>query len=65
MIEHFQCRRRPPYGWQFTFYYKQTRHRGIYHQDGRIEWRQPEEPEKESLEHAVHDLMLYHVYEDH
>ncbi|TVP83965.1 MAG: hypothetical protein EA344_07905 [Alkalicoccus sp.] len=68
MIQHFQWKERPPFGWTFTFYYKQTRHKGTYQKDGKIHWQVPEviaPDDKSFLETAVHDLMLYHIYEDH
>lgn len=68
MIEHFQWKERPPFGWSFTFFYKQTRYKGTYQKDGVIKWRIPEEineTDKKFLESSVHDLILYHIYEDH
>ncbi|TMW74032.1 DUF5342 family protein [Alteribacter natronophilus] len=56
--------------WGFEFYYRQTKHKGKYFKDGTIEWIQPgpselTEKDRTFLETCVHDLMLYHVYEDH
>lgn len=53
--------------WSFSFFYKQKRYIGTYYKDGSISWGNSiiEKPEKEFLESCVHDLMLYHVYEDH
>ncbi|UCZ54293.1 YheE family protein [Bacillus shivajii] len=54
--------------WQFSFFYKQNRFVGHYFKDGSIQWKQPGEilrEDKEFIESCVHDLMLYHVYEDH
>ncbi|SDO29751.1 DUF5342 family protein [Alkalicoccus daliensis] len=68
MIQHFQWKERPPFGWSFSFYYKQMRYKGTYQKDGVIRWHHPEDiNEKDAafLESTVHDLMLYHVYEDH
>jgi hypothetical protein len=68
LIQHFQWKESPPFGWTFSFYYKQTRLKGTYQKDGVIKWHQPEqlfEEDRLLLESAVHDLMLYHVYEDH
>ncbi|PRO64651.1 DUF5342 family protein [Alkalicoccus urumqiensis] len=67
MIQHFQWKAHRPSGWSFSFYHQGARYRGFYHRDGTIRWDQPEtRPEKaETLEGQIHDLMLYHVYEDH
>ncbi|NJP36610.1 DUF5342 family protein [Alkalicoccus luteus] len=65
MIQHFQWKEQP-FGWNFHFYYKQVRYRGTYQKDGKIIWKQPDTIADQSfLETSVHDLMLYHVYEDH
>ncbi|QKS70732.1 DUF5342 family protein [Paenalkalicoccus suaedae] len=70
MISHFQYKQRnkasAQRGWSFSFFHNQARHTGTYHADGSIEWKQLDsESKKDELEKAVHDLMLYHVYEDH
>ncbi|MFC5713587.1 YheE family protein [Thalassorhabdus alkalitolerans] len=70
MISHFQWKelrnnlvRRE---WAFSFYYKGTFYKGTYYKDGTIEWTLKEpENEKEKVEQQIHDLMLYHIYEDH
>ncbi|MBB5173262.1 DUF5342 family protein [Texcoconibacillus texcoconensis] len=52
--------------WSFQFFYRQKKHRGIYHYDGKIEWLSPDSEnlqDKTDLESAVHDLMLFHIYE--
>lgn len=54
--------------WQFSFYYKKKRFVGHYFKDGSIHWKQPgdmAEDDQQFVESCVHDLMLYHVYEDH
>ncbi|PYZ98869.1 hypothetical protein CR205_09950 [Alteribacter lacisalsi] len=56
--------------WSFEFYYKQQQYKGSYYKDGSIKWTSPDKgkmsPEEQTfLESCVHDLMLYHVYEDH
>ncbi|UTR09209.1 YheE family protein [Evansella sp. LMS18] len=54
--------------WSFSFFYKQKRYTGKYYKDGSIKWTSPEdinEEDRKFLETAIHDLMLYHVYEDH
>ncbi|WP_416149162.1 DUF5342 family protein [Salipaludibacillus sp. HK11] len=54
--------------WDFTFYYKRLFYKGKYFKDGRIQWISPssiDQDDKVFLAGCVHDLMLYHVYEDH
>ncbi|WP_026689042.1 DUF5342 family protein [Alteribacter aurantiacus] len=56
--------------WDFDFYYKQNKYKGKYFKDGSITWHhqgadQMTTEEKSFLEDCVHDLMLYHVYEEH
>jgi hypothetical protein len=54
--------------WEFSFFYKKNRYRGKYYKNGDIKWLSPsslEEEEEKFLSSCVHDLMLYHVYEDH
>jgi len=69
MIQHFQFKplfsnRNIP-GWSFSFYYKKKRYTGIYHQTGQIEWVKDslETEERETLTKQIHEIMLYHVYE--
>lgn len=70
MISHFQFQ--PLYqnsqlpGWKFSFYFKKQHFTGIYHQAGKIEWtaRQPENQDEEKLAAQIHELMLFHVYEN-
>lgn len=70
MITHFQFQ--PLYqnsqlpGWKFTFYFKKQPFSGIYHQSGEIEWTsiKPKEEDELKLAPRIHELMLYHVYEN-
>ena len=69
MIQHFSYRslfpdRRLP-GWKFSFYYNRTRMEGVYHADGRIEWTgaAPGKTDEANLQKQIHDLMIYHVYD--
>ncbi|MEK4030963.1 MULTISPECIES: YheE family protein [Bacillaceae] len=70
MLLHFQYK--PLYkekklpGWNFSFYHKKQRLLGNYLPDGTIEWLStvPEETERKQLEQQIHDLMLYHVYDN-
>ncbi|SER96735.1 DUF5342 family protein [Salisediminibacterium halotolerans] len=71
MLEHFQLKELKNnlvnQEWEFTFYYKKRRFRGRYYKNGEIRWlyREPADNEEaEFLHSAVHDLMLYHVYEE-
>ncbi|MBU9720744.1 MULTISPECIES: DUF5342 family protein [Bacillaceae] len=53
--------------WNFSFFYKQKEYNGTYFKDGSITWKSAitDDKEKSFLESCVHDLMLYHVYEEH
>lgn len=54
--------------WEFSFHYNKSLFRGKYFKDGQIKWLSPSSIEQEDekfLTTCVHDLMLYHVYEDH
>ncbi len=53
-------------GWSFSFYYNKLKYTGIYNQDGKIEWtlRTPEEDEAHRLMSRIHELMLFHVYDN-
>ncbi|RLQ97319.1 YheE family protein [Falsibacillus albus] len=69
MIQHFQYqsmyKNKQLPGWTFSFYYKQIRYEGIYHQNGSIEWTTSAPPQDsiEAISSQIHDLMLYHVYD--
>ena len=71
MLSHFQWKelrnnlvRRE---WSFSFYFKGTYLTGVYHKDGTIDWGHVEisDEKKNILEPQIHDLMLFHVYEQH
>ncbi|MFB5663170.1 DUF5342 family protein [Alteribacillus sp. HJP-4] len=69
MISHFQWAERinnlVRKEWSFSFYFKGTYFTGIYNMDGTIDWNGSVPAEHEKLEAGLHDLFLYHVYEDH
>lgn len=72
MITHFQLKEIKNnminQEWKFSFFYKKEAYKGNYFKNGEITWIQPSLIDKEDkvfLESCVHDLMLYHVYEDH
>ncbi|OEH92936.1 DUF5342 family protein [Bacillus solimangrovi] len=68
MISHFQYKERNKdlAGWSFSFFYKKTRYSGLYHRNGEVEWYEPapENDKKEYLQSHLHELMLFHVYEE-
>ncbi|MDT8862043.1 YheE family protein [Alkalihalobacillus sp. MEB130] len=53
--------------WSFSFFYEGRYMTGTYYKDGRIKWNDDDLTleKKEKLEPHIHDLMLYHVYEEH
>ncbi|TFD96959.1 DUF5342 family protein [Jeotgalibacillus salarius] len=68
MIQHFQYKKlyaEDLPGWSFSFTYLGKQIKGIYHKNGRIEWLS-DEPERnqDQVRQQIHDLMLYHVYDD-
>ncbi|PSL45175.1 hypothetical protein B0H94_107180 [Salsuginibacillus halophilus] len=71
MISHFQWKEMKNNWlnreWSFSFFYQGKMHRGTYYKDGTITWQTtaPKESDRADLERHIHDLMLYHVYEDH
>ncbi|MBU9711284.1 DUF5342 family protein [Evansella tamaricis] len=71
MLSHFQLKEIKNnllhQEWTFSFFYKQKRYEGKYFKDGSIKWSffEGTEKDKQYLETCVHDLMLYHVYEEH
>ncbi|WML50540.1 YheE family protein [Neobacillus sp. PS3-34] len=70
MLTHFQFKplfenKKIP-GWQFSFYFKRQKITGIYHQNGEIEWScpHPGEEDEDLLKKQLHELMLFHVYDE-
>lgn len=70
MLQHFQFHplykdKRIP-GWTFSFYFYGKKFEGIYHQDGKIEYTsdKPDTENANGLEKQIHDLMLFHVYDE-
>ncbi|MBN6887674.1 uncharacterized protein DUF5342 [Cytobacillus horneckiae] len=70
MLTHFQYsslyeNKQLP-GWKFSFYFAKQKYAGYYHQDGSIEWtsEKPEARDEEELKGRIHELMLYHVYDN-
>ncbi len=69
MITHFQCN--PLYkdaslpGWKISFFSNKQYFQAIYHKDGQIEWTnlKPSEGAEPEYKKAIHELMLFHVYE--
>ncbi|SDI84087.1 DUF5342 family protein [Natribacillus halophilus] len=52
--------------WKISFFHRGKYCAAIYTQDGTIDWQnEPVEDDVEQVEMQVHDLMLYHIYEDH
>ncbi|RFU64442.1 hypothetical protein D0469_18920 [Peribacillus saganii] len=70
MLTHFQWKNlysdKGLPGWNVSFYYQKQLYRAIYHPNGTIEWtgNKPLYEEEESLKGSIHELMLYHVYDD-
>lgn len=52
-------------GWRISFYFKKKKLSGIYHPDGKIEWTSepPLQEDEELLIKQIHELMLFHVYD--
>ncbi|MBY0123101.1 YheE family protein [Bacillus sp. S/N-304-OC-R1] len=69
MLTHFQYK--PLYenkqlpGWKISFYYNKQKFNGIYHQNGKIEWTStaPYREDEMMLMEQIHELMLFHVYD--
>ncbi|MDQ0268969.1 YheE family protein [Cytobacillus purgationiresistens] len=70
MLTHFQFK--PLYdnkqlpGWKFSFYFHKQKYNGVYHPDGKIEWTSgaPEAVNIEQVKSQIHELMLFHVYDN-
>ncbi len=68
VISHFQYKpvhSSKLFGWTISFFYKGKRIEATYHKDGRVEWHQnqPSAEELDTITRAIHELMLYHVYD--
>ncbi|KIL45583.1 YheE family protein [Jeotgalibacillus soli] len=72
MIQHFHFQpmfenKQLP-GWTISFTYEGQRISGIYHKTGSIEWTSEPHFHSEEAEQAVkkqiHELLLYHVYDE-
>lgn len=70
MITHFQYQSlyensQLP-GWKFSFYFQKQRYTGIYHPNGKIEWTSsiPAADQYDQLIEHIHELMLFHVYDN-
>ncbi|MDQ0174808.1 DUF5342 family protein [Bacillus chungangensis] len=51
-------------GWRISFYFKKQKWEGIYHSNGKIEWRNPlPAADQTDIEKQVHELMIFHVYD--
>ena len=69
MIQHFHFK--PLFensvlpGWAISFYFKQQQYKAEYKKDGQINWLngKPSSEELEHVEKAIHELMLFHVYD--
>ena len=69
MIQHFKFK--PLYentqlpGWALSFFYKQTRYNAEYKKDGTIKFISdaPSAEYLPQIEKAIHELMLFHVYD--
>ena len=70
MIQHFRYQsmykdQRLP-GWTFSFYYNRNRYEGNYLKEGAIEWTSiaPPADSLQNVTSQIHELMLYHVYDN-
>ena len=72
MIQHFHFQsmfenKQLP-GWTFSFTFEGQQISGMYHKTGTIEWTSTHsfstEEEENNVKKQIHELMLYHVYDD-
>ncbi|MFC7391658.1 DUF5342 family protein [Scopulibacillus cellulosilyticus] len=51
---------------QFSFFFNGMPYQGIYHYNGKIEWttNEPEKAFLKDITSQIHELMLYHVYDN-
>ncbi|WP_332694080.1 DUF5342 family protein [Halalkalibacter lacteus] len=69
MIAHFQWKSNNLVlrEWSFSFFHEGQYITGMYYKDGQIDWGPSAltAKTKMKLKPYIHDLMLYHVYEQH
>ncbi|SDH55413.1 hypothetical protein SAMN05192534_10743 [Alteribacillus persepolensis] len=71
MISHFQWRERKNNWlnkeWYISFYFRGVHYKAIYYKDGSIQWQTQKPPSdaQEVITEQIHDLVLYHIFEDH
>ncbi|MFC0473717.1 DUF5342 family protein [Halalkalibacter kiskunsagensis] len=68
MLAHFQWKSNLSLReWSFSFFHDGQFITGTYYKNGHIKWGQSvlTAESKKKLEPHIHDLMLYHVYEQH
>nr|WP_246031882.1 DUF5342 family protein [Salibacterium salarium] len=71
LLTHFQWKERKNNiinkEWSFSFFFQGTYYRGSYFKDGTITWSDNHPPESQlnNIENQVHDLILFHIFEDH
>lgn len=70
MLQHFQFKslyadERLP-GWTISFYFSGHKYEAVYHPDGEIEWHSqaPAKNDATKIQNQIHELMLYHVYNE-
>lgn len=71
IIQHFQYKSiydngQLP-GWYISFYFQKEKKEGTYHRDGSIEWMKDysfDQQTEEDIKKQIHELMLYHVYDN-
>ena len=72
MIQHFHFQpmfenKQLP-GWTFSFTYEGQRVSGVYHKTGNIDWTTTpsfsSEEKEQKVKKQIHELMLYHVYDE-
>ncbi|MCA0989215.1 DUF5342 family protein [Guptibacillus algicola] len=70
MLSHFQYKqigpkvRKPK--WEVSFFYQGAYYRSLYLHNGEFDWFEPspKEEDKSKLQSQIHELMLFHVYEN-
>ncbi|MBF4501977.1 DUF5342 family protein [Savagea sp. SN6] len=68
MLQHFKYERMFPNselpGWIVSFLYKGKKYFANYEQDGSIIWQSEKPNHVEQCEKMIHELMLFHVYDN-